>query len=257
MRSTRNRGFPATASASISARCSGEAACAAGLSGCARAGRKRTVTPKRSASVSAATRWPTCTGSNEPPNSASTLLGAGSGRGGRAAAVESGRLGIILPQVGAGFLELLGIADRSIAVPQAPQRLRHLVEFERRHRQVADLEIALRQEVADLRHLGLPGAELELHPLEAEEGVAEVAAAELRHRLGALRLGALHRRPYLEGVVTRAAQDAADQPPGAHSPHSCWGGAAPGASALPSALIFCCARTVILSPGFPPAIACW
>src|SRR2546422_1721048 len=127
IRSTRNRGFPATASASISARCSGDAAWAACLNGCSRAGRNRTVTPRTSASVSATTRWPTCTGSNEPPNSASTLGRAGGAGGvacvGGAAGSEPVGLGIILPQVGAGFLELLDVADGAVAVHQSQQRV--------------------------------------------------------------------------------------------------------------------------------------
>ena len=39
--------------------------------------------------------------------------------------------------------------------------------------------------------------------------------------------------------------------------HSCFGAGASAPSAFPNALIFCWARMVMLSPGLPPAIACW
>ena len=72
MRSTASRGLPATASSNISARWSALARCAARLNGCTRAGTNRTLASSASPAASAAIRCPTCTGSKEPPNRAST-----------------------------------------------------------------------------------------------------------------------------------------------------------------------------------------
>src|SRR5213592_2670057 len=127
MRSTARRRLPATARSSIAPRCSGLAPCAARLNGCSRAGRNRTRASSASPAASAAARCPTWTGSNEPPNRASTRGSGrrGGARVGRAGLVEPWSLGEETPQVRAGFLELVAVPDDMIALHQPHQGVRH------------------------------------------------------------------------------------------------------------------------------------
>ncbi len=78
----------------------------------------------------------------------------------------------------------------------------------------------------------------------------EVAAPDLPPRLREVR-GGIGQGRHPGPVMTGHERDQADQPA---RPHGCLGGS--GASAFPSALIFCWACCAIVSPGEPPVIAC-
>src|SRR5881398_264811 len=153
----------------------------------------------------------------------------------------------------------------SIAGPQQGQGrvltrrelVRDLAELVGRLNAVPRLEVTLGHMVSHLGHLRLAGAELVGEPAERHQRLGVVPAPELRARLRQVGDGV--RRGHHSGpVVTGRQQRGTDDEQGAkHDPHGWFGGAGDGASALPRALIFSCARWVMVSPGVPPASACW
>src|SRR5207245_70279 len=92
------------------------------LNGCSRAGSSRTWRSSASATASAATRCPTCTGSNEPPNSASIPSGSRGGCGrSRTEHGEPARSWIIALQVIARLFEFVGVADGAVDLREPEQ----------------------------------------------------------------------------------------------------------------------------------------
>ena len=121
---------------------------------------------------------------------------------------------------------------------------------------VASLEVALRQVIPDLHQLGLRGAELEGQSPQRDLCVCEVTAVELAPGARELQLR-LGRGRHLRRMMARHETEQRDQAEPSQGPHGDFGGVVDGASAFPTALIFSCARCAIVSPGVPPAIACW
>src|SRR5260370_13124033 len=123
--------------------------------------------------------------------------------------------------------------------------------------EIAGPEGGLGQVVLPLGHLGLGRAERVAQAPQRDLRFGEVAMmqqvarpSELRHGIE----GGLHAGP----VVARGhGQGPADTEHATHCPHGCLGGAGDGASALPIALILSCTWRVNVSPGAPPASACW
>src|SRR5438876_1074537 len=261
MRSTLRRGLPATARSNISARCSGPAWCAARLNGWTRAGRNRTLASSASPAASAATRCPTCTGSNEPPNRASTR-----GQDGVAVLESAGQLLVDGERrFAVRRIQLRFPPQPQVRIARSQQGqggilagrvlIRDLAKLMGRLNAVPRLEVTLGEMVSHVGQLGLAGPQLVGEPAERYQRLAEVPAAKLGACLRQLddRIRGGHDAGSM--VAGRQERGAGDEQKTQHGPHGRFGG--DGASALPRALIFSWARWVMVSPGAPPPSACW
>ena len=159
----------------------------------------------------------------------------------------------VLPEPHVG---VAGAEQRQGSIVARGELVRDLTEIVSRLHPIPGLEVALRQVVLHLGHLGLGGPDLVREPPEEHQRLVELALAE--ERPGARQIGdGVRRRHHAWAVVAGGRDDGGgDQTEATHGPHGCFGGAGDGASAFPSALIFCCARCVIVSPGVPPVSAC-
>src|SRR5437763_639912 len=122
--------------------------------------------------------------------------------------------------------------------------IRHLAELVGCLDAVPRLEVTLGEMVVYVGHLGLAGAELIRQSTERHERLAEVPAPELSARLR--QLGDRIRGRHDAGAVVACRQErgTGDEQRATHGPHGWFGGGTgDGASALPKALIFSCARS--------------
>ena len=133
--------------------------------------------------------------------------------------------------------------------------IRDLAELMGRLNAVPRLEVTLGEMISHVRQLGLAGPQLVGEPAERYERLAEVPAAKLGACLRQLGDGIRGGHDVGSMVAGRQQSGTRDEQETKHGPHGWFGGG--GASALPRALIFSWARWVIVSPGVPPASACW
>src|SRR6266480_825096 len=117
---------------------------------------------------------------------------------------------------------------------------------------VAHLKRALRHVVADLREGRVAWLEIERQPLQNRQGAPQIAMVKQIQGARELHIR-WHDRGQPRAVVARrqaTQRDAQRQyTDRLLQPHS--------GSAFPNALSFSCARCEIVSPGVPPASACW
>ncbi len=127
----------------------------------------------------------------------------------------------------------------------------------RRFDHLSQLEVRLGQEIADFGQLRIPGSQVEEQALIQILRVPEIAVAEGLGGARKVLFGRGTARHARAGVTRGHHDDGTHQGNSqtGHQPHG-FGGLVESA-ARPSALIFACVFTVIVSPGEPPASACW